>query len=72
MLSKCRERGLSQDLSATLFRVGITQDNSEILDLLPEQLREMAAKYPQDCQQWESIMKLIAFKDEKTLTVNQG
>ncbi len=62
-MSKCRERGLSQDLAATLFRVGITQDNSEIIDLLPEQLREMAAKYPSDCAQFEAINKLITKKE---------
>ncbi len=69
MLSKCRERGLSQDLAATLFRVGITGDNTEILDLLPEQLRELAEKYPSDCEQFQSIMKLI---DEKTSMENRG
>ena len=62
MPSRCRERGLSQDLAATLFRVGITGDNSEIVDLLPEQLREMAAKYPADSIQRQELDKLIAYK----------
>lgn len=63
MLSKCRERGLSQELSATLFRIGITQDNSELLDLLPEQLRELVAKYPNDSEQFHSLNKLITDKE---------
>ena len=62
-MSKIREAALRQDLSSTLWRVGVTQDNSQLFDLLPEQLRMLLAKYPADCQQHEILSKILHEKE---------
>jgi hypothetical protein len=46
-----------------MWRIGVTQDNSEILDLLPEQLRQMAQRYPEDTAQFQELAKLITYKE---------
>lgn len=64
---RIRAAALRQDLDGTLFRVCVTQDNSEIIDLSLDQLHMLAAKYPCDCDQLTNIRKLIKYKeDEKT------
>ncbi len=62
-MSKLRDAALRLDLTATLWRIGVTQDNREICDLLPEQLRALAAKYPVDCDQLRAINRLIESKE---------
>jgi len=63
MPSKLREAALRHDLDATLWRIGFTQDNKEIPDLLPEQLRNMAKHYPEDSGQFHQLCKLITYKE---------
>jgi hypothetical protein len=63
MRSYIREAALRYDLGATLWRVGVTQDNKELTALLPEQLRALVVRYPEDCAQFAALQRLIRHKE---------
>lgn len=62
-MSHIRAAALRHDLSATLWRIAVTQDNMEIPDLLPEQLRELIPKYPEGSAQRAELEKLLVWKE---------
>lgn len=62
-MSHIRAAALRHDLSSTIWRISITQDNKEFIDLLPEQLRELIPKYPEGCRQRAELEKLLRWKE---------
>ena len=61
-MSHIRTAAMRHDLGATLWRISVTQDNAELVDLLPEQLRELILKYPRDTKQRAALENLHAEK----------
>lgn len=69
-MSKIREAALRYDLGATLWRNAMTKDNEELNGLNMEQLVMLAAKYPEDCEQYIEINRIITIR--KTQKAHDG
>lgn len=60
MSSKIREAALRFDLGCALWRLGVTKNTSELLDLLPEQLLMMAKYFEAGSPEHVEIMARYA------------
>jgi hypothetical protein len=61
-MSKILEAAMRTDLAGTLWRLSIHQDNTELLDLLPDQIADLMAKYPRESAQYLQLKSLYESK----------